>query len=178
MLRGLAINGLGGLFGVRVEAAARLRIEHCVNMSGNGIQLASARTETTIVDTDIRGNTYGIAMLASGQLVVVAARSSAARTRWRAAVASSDCAGSHCRSSWPFPPQCPGTGGTSTKISQAPRCGSPERRGPSRAGTASGEGSVTAGCRSGPRRVDKPCRTQRVTADGIGMNRRFNVNHL
>ena len=72
VLRGIAIDGQGGTHGVNVQAALRVRIENCVisNMTGEGLHLASANSETIVADTAIRGNGLGIAMVVPAKLVL------------------------------------------------------------------------------------------------------------
>jgi hypothetical protein len=59
VLRGLAINGLGGDAGIVIVDAARVRIEHCVvsGMSHMGIFHAAAFSRVTMSDTIVRDNT-------------------------------------------------------------------------------------------------------------------------
>jgi hypothetical protein len=72
VLRGIAIDGQGGTHGVNVQAAQRVRIENCIisNMTGNGLNLTSANTETIVADTTIRGNGLGIALTVPAKLVL------------------------------------------------------------------------------------------------------------
>ena len=68
VLRGLAINGLGGDAGIDIQAAARVRIEHCVvsRMSLMGIFHRAAGAQVTVSDTIVRDNAEeGIRMVTS-----------------------------------------------------------------------------------------------------------------
>lgn len=78
VLRGLAINGLGGTFGVRVHAADRVRIENCVisNMAQDGIHHEAPGAEVAVVDTIVRDNgNFGINLIADASIVLDHVRS-------------------------------------------------------------------------------------------------------
>jgi len=68
VLRGLAINGLGGDAGIVIVDAARVRIESCVvsRMSATGIFHQAAAAQVTVSDTIVRDNAQsGIWMVTS-----------------------------------------------------------------------------------------------------------------
>jgi hypothetical protein len=78
VLRGLAINGIGGNIGVNVVQVGRLRIENCVisNMASNGVVIYSAGSEAMIVDTIVRDNAgTGIGVAADAAVVLDHVRS-------------------------------------------------------------------------------------------------------
>jgi len=58
VLRGLSINGQGGLRGILLQAAARVRIENCVvaGMSSAGISHNAPGAEMIVLDTVVRDN--------------------------------------------------------------------------------------------------------------------------
>jgi hypothetical protein len=61
ILRGLNINGIGGVNGVSMTNGASLTIENCVisNFSGSGVAVATAAA-VRVSDTTVRGNLNGV----------------------------------------------------------------------------------------------------------------------
>ena len=65
VLRGLTINGLGGVYGIRIQAATRVHVESCVvsGMALNGLELDSdpGAPEVFVKDSIFRDNAnYGV----------------------------------------------------------------------------------------------------------------------
>jgi len=78
VLRGLTINGQGGVNGINLLQSARLRIENCVisNMSGDGILHSAPGAELVVVDTMIRDNQgTGLDIFGDGSIVLEHVRS-------------------------------------------------------------------------------------------------------
>jgi Right handed beta helix region len=77
ILRGLNINGLGGVFGVSMTNGTSLAIENCVisNFTNDGVHIVSAGSYVRISDSTIRGN-GGNGILGQGGAVLDVSRSS------------------------------------------------------------------------------------------------------
>lgn len=74
VLRGLSINGQGGAYGIRSQAAARVRVENCVvsNMGAIGIYDQAANGEMIVLDTIVRDNAgTGIALVATNASIAL-----------------------------------------------------------------------------------------------------------
>jgi hypothetical protein len=78
VLRGLTINGQGGLSGANVQQAAKVRIESCTisNMGANGVVHAALAAELVMLDTIVRDNAgSGINITADASVVLDQVRS-------------------------------------------------------------------------------------------------------
>lgn len=63
VLRGLTINALGGLYGIRFVTGKQLTIDHCIiaNATMSGIDFVSSSATLTISNSELRGNgNFGI----------------------------------------------------------------------------------------------------------------------
>lgn len=73
VLRGLSINGIGGVNGIQFVQGARLRVQGCVvsNVAGSGILLQASGSETLLVDTIVRDNAQtGVAVTTDASAVL------------------------------------------------------------------------------------------------------------
>jgi len=78
VLRGLSINGLGGTHGILAQHAARVQIENCVvsHMGGAAIYHGAPGGDVIVLDTIVRDNVDGVAVVSSdGQIVLDHVRS-------------------------------------------------------------------------------------------------------
>lgn len=78
VLHGLSISGQGGVNGINVLQAVRLRIENCVisGMTGDGILHTANAADLIVVETSVRKNLgNGIDFLASGTVILDHVRS-------------------------------------------------------------------------------------------------------
>jgi hypothetical protein len=61
VLRGLSINGQGGVHGIYMNVASDLAVERCqiANMAGNGLFVEAAGAKVSVLDSSARGNGNG-----------------------------------------------------------------------------------------------------------------------
>ena len=80
ILRGLNINGIGGVNGIHMTAGSSLAVENCVisNFSNNGIWIQNSQARVRISDSVVRGNILdGIAIEGGATASVVRTKSNA-----------------------------------------------------------------------------------------------------
>jgi len=75
VLRGLTINGMGGLYGINMTDGASLTVENCVitNMATIGLTVATA-AQVRILNSRIQGNPYGVSLGSGAKALVSGTR--------------------------------------------------------------------------------------------------------